>query len=283
MKISIVITTPEVRVQPLLALLSGTFHEKLAKVARLGYDGVELMVVDPAQLDVQAVRAAVDGAGLEVPAIGTGALFLNEKLSLLAPDEKISRRALARAKAIIDFAAEWGALVTIGGFRGRLEWTGDPTGAHQCAIALMRKCADWAAGRGVRLVLEPLNRYESDLVHNVEEALEFIAEVDRPNFGLLVDTFHMNIEEASITGGLRRAAPVLWHIHVGDSNRLPPGCGHLDFAEIVGTLRAIGYQGYLSAELLAKPDRDAAAQATIEHLRRLLPNQRGQVLGERTL
>ena len=271
MKISVVITTPEVRVQPPLALLSGTFQEKLAKAARLSYDGVELMVVDPAQLDVQAVRAAVDGAGLEVPAIGTGALFLNEKLSLLAPDEEISRLALARAKAIIDFAAGWGTLVTIGSFRGRLEWVGEPPSARQHAVDLMRECADWAARRGVRIVIEPLNRYESDLVHNVQEALEFIAEVERPNFGLLVDTFHMNIEEASITEGLRRAAPVLWHVHVGDSNRLPPGGGHLDFAEIVGTLREIGYEGYLSAELLAEPNPDAAAQATIEHLRRLIP------------
>ena len=63
-----------------------------------------------------------------------------------------------------------------------------------------------------------------------------------------------------------------WHVHVGDSNRLPPGGGHLDFAEIVRTLREIGYAGYLSAELLAEPDPDAAAQATIEHLRRLIPN-----------
>ena len=94
------------------------------------------------------------------------------------------------------------------------------------------------------------------------------------HLGLLLDTFHVNIEEASLYDCFRRvmAAGRLWHVHLGDSNRLAPGQGHIDFAGIVTTLREIDYQGYLSAELLPCPDPDAAAAATIDHMRQFVPN-----------
>jgi len=82
----------------------------------------------------------------------------------------------------------------------------------------------------------------------------------------------MNIEEPTYAESIREtmAAGRLWHIHLGDSNRLPPGHGHIDFDEIVATLRRTGYDGYLSAELFPRPDPDAAAAATIRHMRPIL-------------
>jgi sugar phosphate isomerase/epimerase len=120
--------------------------------------------------------------------------------------------------------------------------------------------------------LEPLNRYESDIIHNTAEGLAFLEEVGHSHLGLLLDTFHVNIEEPSLYDCFRQAltARRLWHVHLGDSNRLPPGQGHLDFAGIVTALREGGYQAYLSAELLAQPDPDVAAVMTAEHMRRLL-------------
>jgi len=84
----------------------------------------------------------------------------------------------------------------------------------------------------------------------------------------------VNIEEADPAGAFRAAAPRLWHVHIGDSNRLPPGRGHYDFLSTVGVLKEIGYRGYLSAELLAKPDPDTSAQETIQYMRRLVPPAR---------
>ena len=145
-------------------------------------------------------------------------------------------------------------------------------GAREQLISILRGAATKALTRGVQLALEPLNRYETDIIHNVEEGLAFLSEVNHSALGLLLDTYHMNIEERSWTEPLRRAmaSGQLLHVHLGDNNRLPPGHGLIDFAAIVATLRETGYAGYLSAELLALPDPDTAARQTLAHLRSLL-------------
>ena len=139
--------------------------------------------------------------------------------------------------------------------------------ARERFLQVFRALADYAANYAVRITLEPCNRYEVDFVRSSREAIDFAAEVDRPNFGLMFDVFHMNIEDPSIEDAFREAGPRLWHVHIADSNRLPPGQGHQDFASIVATLREIGYEGYLSAELQPLPDPDTAAALTIEYMR----------------
>ena len=273
MKLALATPTPEVTAPVPVALLSGTFVERMQKAARLGYDGVELLVVCPDDLSADEIRTQVSDAGLEVAAIGTGAIYLVDKATLLASDPEVSHRAADRLEALIGFAAVVGApIVTIGSFRGRLAWAGGSE-ARGKLIKTLRECAEKAMEQGVRLVLEPVNRYEGDIVHTADEALTFIQEVDHSHLGLLLDTYHVNIEEASLTKPFRRAlaAGRLWHVHLGDSNRLPPGQGHMDFPGIVATLGESGYQGYLSAELLPRPNPDAAAEATIRHMRQLVP------------
>lgn len=273
MKLALATPTPEVEIPIPVALLSGTFSERLQKAARLGYDGVELMVVRPGQLDARAIHTQISESGLAVVAIASGAIYLVDKLTLLASDVEVSRQATVRLHALIDFAAALEApLVTIGSFRGRLAWAGGQP-ARKRLIEILQMAAERGAERGVRLVLEPLNRYESDLLNNADEGLALIAEVGHSHLGLLLDTYHVNIEEASLTEPFRQgiAAGKLWHVHLGDSNRLPPGEGHLDFPSIIATLREMDYQGYLSAELLARPDPDTAAEATIAYMRQVVP------------
>lgn len=109
-------------------------------------------------------------------------------------------------------------------------------------------------------------------MNSAEEGLAFLDEVGHPALGLVLDTYHVNIEERSWTEPFRRvmAAGRLLHVHLGDNNRLPPGRGLIDFLAIVAVLREIGYNGYLLAELLAKPDPDTAAQQTLTYMRSLL-------------
>ena len=273
MKLALATPTPEVETPVPVALLTGTFADRMQKAAHLGYDGVELMVVRPDELDVHEIRIQVSIVGLEVAAVATGAIYMTDKVTLLASDPEVSRRAVTRLSALIDCAAALGApLVTIGSFRGRLAWAGDAE-AEAKLIDVLRKGAEKAAEQGVRLVLEPVNRYEGDTVQTASEGLGLIEEVGHSHLGLLLDTYHVNIEESSLTEPFRQAmaADRLWHVHLGDSNRLPPGQGHLDFPGIVAALRETGYQGYLSAELLARPDPDAAAEATIKYMRQLVP------------
>ena len=273
MKLAVTTLAPDVAVNVPVALLAGDFASRLERAAQLGYDGVELMVVRPERLDPAAIRAQASALGLEIAAVASGALALAERLTLLAADDATERLAAERLHALIALAAQLQApIVTIGSFRGRLAWAGG-AGGRTRLVARLREAAGQAARHGVRLALEPLNRYETDIVHSVEEGLALVGEVEHGHLGLLIDTFHANIEEPSPGTSIRQAiaAGRLWHVHLGDSNRLPPGQGHIDFDGIVESLRASGYQGYLSAELLARPDPDTAAAATIEYMRRLVP------------
>jgi sugar phosphate isomerase/epimerase len=271
MKLSLAIQTPEVPVTLPVALLSGTLDEKLAKAARLGVEGVELMTTDPAALDRANLRAALRQHGLEAAAIASGGLGFALGLTLIHADPARSALAWARLRDLIDLAAELSApVVTIGSFRGRLAAGGADAREH--LIAGLREQGNYAGSRGVRLVLEPLNRYEADVILNADQGLAFIDEIGAAYVGLLLDTYHVNIEERSWTEPFRRvsAADRLWHVHLGDNNRLPPGQGLIDFPGIVQTLREVGYAGYLSAELLPRPDPDAAAEATVTYMRRVL-------------
>ncbi|MGH2626914.1 MAG: TIM barrel protein, partial [Anaerolineales bacterium] len=94
--------------------------------------------------------------------------------------------------------------------------------------------------------------------------------------GVLADTFHLHREEASLEAALRAAGPHLWHVHVADSNRRPPGEGHLDFARLLSVLQEVGYRGYLSAETLPYPDPEGAARQTVDYLRSLQAEMSGR-------
>jgi sugar phosphate isomerase/epimerase len=275
MKLGVVITTPEVRGAPPVALLSGPFEAKLDRAAQLGYHGVELMPQRPSKLDPARIANQVRARGLGIAAVASGAIPFLDGLTLLHPDAARARVAEGRLHELIELAAAAGApVVTLGGFRGRLAdapWT-DADGARRYLVETLRKAVKRAGGQGVRIALEPLNRYESDIVTNAREGLDLLTEVAEPALGLLLDTYHMNIEEPDFaaTFSLVARSNKLFHVHVGDSNRLAPGRGHTDFAIIVDSLRRSGYRGYLSAELLGGADPDAAGAATSEYMRRLL-------------
>ncbi len=120
------------------------------------------------------------------------------------------------------------------------------------------------------LGIEPLNRYETNYINTVGEALEFLDLLGCANAGLLLDTFHMNIEEPSIEGGIDAARGRIVNVHLPDSNRRAPGWGHLDLASIVAKLRAVGYDGCLGMELLPIPSGEKAAAQALRHTRLLL-------------
>lgn len=267
MKTGTVMCGPDVAYGP-LALLSGTFEEKARKAAALGFDGVELMVRDPAGLDWAHVRRTLAEAGLAVPQVVTGELFGADGLCLVTSDEELRVQAVARTQAVIDLAAYLDhAMVNVGRLRGRLEWLQGVADPRGFAAERLAEVGEYAASKGVRITLEPLNRYESDFIIGTDDGLRMVHEIGLPNVGLMLDLFHMNIEDASIEKSLRAARDLCWHVHIADSNRLYPGAGHIQFDPIFATLCTMNYAGYVSAELLPRPDPDTAAQRTIEFLR----------------
>ena len=270
MKLGIVVSAQPVQFEAVA--FKGDFERHIEQVAALGYDGVELAVRDPAALDLAALARAVAASGLRVPAIGTGQAWGEERLSFTAVEAAVRAQAVARLRSHIALAARFGAVVIIGLIRGVV-----PPGVRRDAawawlVEALQRSAEAAAEAGVSLVVEPINRYETDLVNTVDEGLDLLKQVGADNVGLLPDTFHMNIEEPVIADSLRRAAPRLRHFHVADSNRWYPGAGHIDFPALLATLRGeLGYDGWVSAEILPKPDALTAAERALVNLRGWLP------------
>ena len=252
------------------------------RAAALGYDGVELAVRDPAGLDPAALRQAAADAGLVIPAIGTGQAFVEEGLSLTDPDDQIRRAAVERLKQQLDFAAELDALVIIGLIRGR--GTDNPVRDQELLETTLGEVCEAARQRGVTLVIEPINHYETRLINTLAEGMELIKKLGSADLRLLADTFHMNIEEPSIPGGIVNASPYLGHVHWADSNRRYPGAGHLPFADVHAVLEAIGYHGFVSMEMLPWPDPEraaAAAMQTVNQINHIAPGRtRGRSSGQ---
>ncbi len=268
MKLALAIQTPEVPALLPIALLSGELDDKLAKAAALGFDGVELITTSPADLDAADLHQRLRACNLKVSAVASGGMAFAVRLTLLSPDPEIAALARQRLDELIDFAGRLGAgVVTVGSFRGRSG--GDKTASLYELAAVLRSAGERAASQNVRLALEPLNRYEADLIHNAAQGLEFLRQVDHPAVGLLLDTYHVNIEESSWTEPFRivMEAGKLFYVHIGDNNRLPPGQGLIDFPAILNALQQSGYDGWLSAELLGIPDPDTAAEQAASMVR----------------
>jgi sugar phosphate isomerase/epimerase len=129
---------------------------------------------------------------------------------------------------------------------------------------------DIVAGTEGRILLEPINRYESKYLNLVADNLELIEAVAHPNAGLLPDVFHMSIEESDLPAALRAAGSQVAHVHLGDNNRLLPGHGHLPWAEIFLALHEIGFDGSVNLECSTSGDPEVTLPATAAMLRELM-------------
>lgn len=239
----------------------------MRKAAELGYDGVELALMRADQADRGEIGRLLREYSLSIPTISTGQMFAGLGLWFTNPDPAVRAEAETVFRGLVDLASEFGSMVNIGRVRGPLpEGDGAAEGRSRFLESLDR-LAEYAAGRGTTLLLEPVNRYEINFVNSVDEGAELIARLRRSNVKLMPDVFHMNIEDDSLPASFARNIDSVGYVHLADSNRLAPGWGHLNFPEILGTLRALGYGGWASVEILPKPDPDAAAAQAVRYLR----------------
>lgn len=269
MKLSIVLSTQPAQFQA--ATFKGDLETNLARIAALGYDGVELAIRDPKLVNLDDLERLARQHNLIVPAIGTGQAWGEEGLSFTDPDPSVRRAAVERVKSHVPVAARFNAAVIVGLVRGIVKPGVDHAQAMVWLVEALQECSAAARPAGVRLALEPINRYETTLINNAAQGLDLIERVGAGNFGLLLDTFHMNIEEPSIEESIRRTGDRIFHFHVADSNRWYPGAGHLDFRSILDALYGTGYQGFVSGEWMPWPDGDTSAEKGIATLRRLQP------------
>ncbi len=256
-------------------LFAGRLAEGLQAAAQAGFQKVEISARAPDDPAIAGLGERLAQAGLKLAAIATGQSCLHDGLCLCAPNPEAAAGAVERLKAHIRLAQQLEAAVIIGGIRGKLTGTrAEQQRQRDQAAAAMRECAAYAEGAGVQLLLEPINRYETNFVNTVEDGLAILEEIGAPNFKLLLDTFHMNIEEADIGMSLRRAEGRLGYVHFADSNRHAPGAGHIDFAKLLSVLASIGYRGMISAEILPLPDDLSALNRAAAFFRAMIAIQK---------
>jgi sugar phosphate isomerase/epimerase len=239
-----------------------------AKASELGFDAIEIFAPSPNAVDGAELRRLMQTYGLHVAAVGTGAGMVKHGLSLTDPDPLKRQAASDFVRSMIDFGADYQAPAIIGSMQGR--WGGDMTRADALellAIAL-NDLGGHAQKRGVPLIYEPLNRYETNLLKTLADAVQYLQSLKTQNVKLLADLFHMNIEETNLADALRAGGVAIGHVHFVDSNRKAAGMGHMDYAPIAVALRDIQYDGYLSAEAFPLPDAYTAAAKTIESFRK---------------
>lgn len=247
---------------------SAGLADGFSRAAEVGFDAVEIFPPSAAALDAADVSTLMEHHRLKVAAVGTGAGWVVRKLTLTHSDVAVRREAREFIRTIIDVASRWLAPAIIGSMQGR--WEGDV--AREQALSFLGEALDdlgeHAARQGVTLLYEPLNRYETNLFNRLGETAVWLGGLRSRNVRLLADLFHMNIEEADSPAALRDAGDLIGHVHFADSNRRAVGMGQTAIPPIVAGLRAIGYEGYLSAEIFPLPDPIAAARQTIASFRK---------------
>jgi sugar phosphate isomerase/epimerase len=239
-------------------LLNLPIEETIPYIKETGYDGVDLFVHDPqADISLKAadlLRQHDLGVGVVMPAALAGqGLFLGHK------DKDIREEIVGKMEDIMIYASQFGAMVSLGLVRGSFE----PGEAVQDVLdrfaGTIEQLIPCSEKYGVELLVEPINRYEINTLNESRESFDFIKRSGLP-LGLMLDTFHMNIEDESIEGSLEYCRDLIRHVHFLDSNRLAPGMGHLDMKGIYEKLKGMGYEGYLCLEALAKPDGRTVAE-----------------------
>jgi sugar phosphate isomerase/epimerase len=268
MRYSIVLSTQPASFQA--ATFKGDLGQNLKQIAGLGYNGVELAIRDPRDLDLDSLHKKIISSKLAVPAIGTGQAWGEEGLSFTDPDSEIRKAAIERVKNHILVAARFGAIIIIGLIRGIVKPGVTVEQADDMLMDALVQCCTAAQTNGIRLAIEPINRYETTLLNTVSQGLDLIEKIGLDNFGLLLDTFHMNIEEPNMEASILSSGNRIFHFHVADSNRHHPGAGHLDFKSILGTLRKTGYRGWISGEFLPIPDAGTAAGNNLSFIKQCL-------------
>jgi 5-keto-L-gluconate epimerase len=251
-------------------VLRGDYLDSIRKAAQIGYDAVELHVADPAEVNVREFRATLEATGLRMSSIGTGLAWVRDRLSLTSREPEVRSHAITRLQKFIELGAEFGSLVIVGLMKGSVKDSNGRTEYERRLTEALDACLPVARGAGVTLVLEAMNRYESDTLNTIEECVRTIEQFDSSHLKLHIDTYHMNIEEDRIGRNIRGAGKHIGHVHLADSNRGYPGTGHYDFAETVAALKALGYRGALAVECLPKPTPETAAQGVYDSIRALL-------------
>lgn len=225
-----------------------------------GFDFVELLVPEPGELDPAAAARALSDAGLGVVL----AARVNLDRNLSSEDSDRHRGGVDYLRYAVDTAATLGATIVGGPLTGNpLVFAGRPPAPvaederlarKERCVAGLRAAGEHAAAAGVTLAVEPLNRFESDVLSTTAQAMELLDAVDHPGVRMMLDTFHMHMEEASIPEAIRLAGGRIAHFQANENHRGFPGTGATDWVGVFRALHEVGYAGPVSLEPFRRND-----------------------------
>lgn len=232
----------------------------LPAIREQGFEGFEVAFFEPAKVEAGAIRRSVESCELEC----TACCLLPQGMNPISDDAGMRKRTVTHLANCIRVAAEIGAKLLCGPIYapvGYLPGRRRTADEWKWAIECFRALGDTLMAYGVTLAIEPLNRFETYFLNTAEDASLLCAAVDHPSIGVLLDTFHTNIEEKDVAASFDRVGEKLKHIHACENDRGIPGSGHVDFRGIFQCLDKIGYQGWITIESLGSWSELASAAA----------------------
>ena len=232
----------------------------LPLVKEHGFDGVEVPIFRPHEFAAATIRRGLEANGLEC----TVCTVLVDGLNLVSEDAEIRRKTRAHWKACIEAVAEASSKLLVGPLYSPVSYlpgrrrTADE---WKWAVEGFQSLGPTLQATGVTLAIEPLNRFETYFLNLAADAAALCDEVAHPNVGILLDTFHANIEEKEIAAAYRTVGRHLKHVHTCENDRGTPGSGHVDWDGVFAAIHDVKYDGWLTIESFgfAMPMLSAAA------------------------
>jgi sugar phosphate isomerase/epimerase len=227
----------------------------VARLAKYGYESIEISG-EPYTYDAKHVRSVLKEHGIRC--WGSVTLMLGDR-NLVAKDEEQRAKSVQYVKDCVTMVKELDGyeMTIVPATVGKIVPDGTPEEEWGWAVDSMREIYDHAMKAGVKLAVEPINRFETYFCSRAAQAIA-LAKATGPECGVCLDAFHLNIEEADPYESIRSAKGLLVDFHVADTNRFACGQGHWDWLKVVGTLKSIGYDGALTVEFVAPIDRTPA-------------------------
>jgi sugar phosphate isomerase/epimerase len=248
-------------------VLRGDLDEIAAEAERLGYDSIELQLCNPQNYNWRSLKETAERHHLSICADATGRELIENGLLLTSRDAGVRRAAVDRLKLHADMCAELGCVLIEGSMRGSVPADGSGERYVEDLDAATREIADYAASKGVNVVIENITASISNYLNTVRQTTDYVRKFGRDNLGVHLDTYSMLAEENDIAGAVAYCAKELFYVHFSDSSRLYTGGGNVDFKKHMHALRAAGYEGTITVECRPWPDPTACADFCIRYMK----------------
>lgn len=249
------------------AVFKSGLYDNIREVARCGCKYAELHVQTPQTIDTAALNRCCDENGVKISSISTGMGFAAEGLSLIDDDPTVRINTRARLEGMLDIAGELGSSVIIGLLRGKIPDFSHYSMYEDRLTEGMLILIEKAEKAKVNLDLEAIASLQCNYFNSSWQVLNYVKKIGSERLKILLDTYHMNIEERDFFGCVADCGDWLRYVHYSDSNRRRPGSGNFDYVGMTRSLRKIGFKGFVGLEYIPSDKPSDELQKTLDYLK----------------